>query len=242
MGPWVIPAIMGAVQLGGQLIKGHQDKKRQREMNEYNSPASQMKRYQEAGLNPNLIYGQGTPGNQTAPVPTPDFGRVAEAIPLYNQTRMVDSQVTAQNANAAKALAQTELTKIQQQVAKANPLINGDYLQSLIDSMKMSAQIKAAQSSMEMTKADWFSGAKSWMVDGKETHGPAGALKMETELNLLLQKYDLGKADKAIKAEVLNSKEFQNDILEVQKKFMTDGDITPQHILSFIQLFLMKLL
>lgn len=31
--------------------------------NEYNSPQAQMKRFEEAGLNPNLIYGQGTPGN-----------------------------------------------------------------------------------------------------------------------------------------------------------------------------------
>lgn len=34
--------------------------------NEYNSPASQMSRFMEAGLNPNLIYGQGTPGNATS--------------------------------------------------------------------------------------------------------------------------------------------------------------------------------
>lgn len=31
--------------------------------NEYNTPKAQMERFQEAGLNPNLIYGQGTPGN-----------------------------------------------------------------------------------------------------------------------------------------------------------------------------------
>lgn len=43
----------------------------QREMiqqqNEYNSPAKQMERYKEAGLNPNLIYGNGTSsaGNQS---------------------------------------------------------------------------------------------------------------------------------------------------------------------------------
>ena len=35
-------------------------------MNEYNSPSSQMQRYQEAGLNPNLIYQQGTPGNASS--------------------------------------------------------------------------------------------------------------------------------------------------------------------------------
>lgn len=31
--------------------------------NKYNSPQQQMVRYQQAGLNPHLIYGQGTPGN-----------------------------------------------------------------------------------------------------------------------------------------------------------------------------------
>jgi hypothetical protein len=45
--------------------------------NEYNSPANQMKRFQEAGLNPNLIYGQGNPGNSgnipLADAQTPSF-------------------------------------------------------------------------------------------------------------------------------------------------------------------------
>jgi hypothetical protein len=31
--------------------------------NEYNSPANQMSRFKDAGLNPNLMYGQGSPGN-----------------------------------------------------------------------------------------------------------------------------------------------------------------------------------
>lgn len=39
----------------------------------YNSPAEQMKRFKEAGLNPNLIYGQGNPGNASAP---PDASNV----------------------------------------------------------------------------------------------------------------------------------------------------------------------
>ena len=32
-------------------------------MNDYNSPESQMQRFAAAGLNPNLIYGQGNSGN-----------------------------------------------------------------------------------------------------------------------------------------------------------------------------------
>lgn len=65
-------------------------------MNAYNSPKAQMQRYKEAGLNPNLIYGQGTPGNQTlvgrysAPdvkaAPRVDYlGMVLQALQGYQQ-------------------------------------------------------------------------------------------------------------------------------------------------------------
>lgn len=40
-------------------------------MNEYNSPMAQMARFKEAGLNPNLIYGQ---GSTTSPIATANFG------------------------------------------------------------------------------------------------------------------------------------------------------------------------
>lgn len=43
-----------------------------RMQNDYNSPQAQMKRFQEAGLNPNLIYGQGSSGNAGLP-PVPDY-------------------------------------------------------------------------------------------------------------------------------------------------------------------------
>lgn len=39
--------------------------------NEYNSPQAQMKRFQDAGLNPHLIYSQGNPGNAGS-ISTPD--------------------------------------------------------------------------------------------------------------------------------------------------------------------------
>lgn len=42
--------------------------------NDYNSPAAQMQRFKDAGLNPHLIYGQGSNGNAAA-VSTPDVQR-----------------------------------------------------------------------------------------------------------------------------------------------------------------------
>lgn len=43
--------------------------------NEYNNPQAQMKRLQEAGLNPNLVYGSGgQTGGTASPISTPDRG------------------------------------------------------------------------------------------------------------------------------------------------------------------------
>jgi len=79
----LVPVIMGAVSLISSALAARSQKKanesqiaqaqlgydEQKKMiaqqNAYNSPASQMARYASAGLNPNLIYGQGTPGNQS---------------------------------------------------------------------------------------------------------------------------------------------------------------------------------
>lgn len=50
--------------------------------NEYNSPQAQMRRFQEAGLNPNLIYGQGNSGNAGA-VQTPDIQGTDQRSPEW---------------------------------------------------------------------------------------------------------------------------------------------------------------
>lgn len=40
--------------------------------NSYNSPQAQMMRFQQAGLNPNLVYGQGAGSSNAGSIPTPD--------------------------------------------------------------------------------------------------------------------------------------------------------------------------
>ena len=91
--PWLAPAIAGGASLIGGLFNSGSQRRQNlqsqafsREMyqqqrddginfwnmqNDYNSPQAQMNRFQEAGLNPNLIYGQGNSGNAGA-IPTPD--------------------------------------------------------------------------------------------------------------------------------------------------------------------------
>jgi hypothetical protein len=72
-------------------------------MNEYNSPRAQMARFKEAGLNPNLIYGQQNEGATVRSTdqakwnpesPNFDLGSAASAgLSAYNDTRMRDAQI-----------------------------------------------------------------------------------------------------------------------------------------------------
>lgn len=67
--------------------------------NEYNTPANQMKRYLEAGLNPNLIYSQGNAGNaSSAPEMTAHQGSFAKALGLAQLVLQVKN-MSAQNRN-----------------------------------------------------------------------------------------------------------------------------------------------
>lgn len=209
----------------------------QAEQNEYNSPASQMQRYQEARLNPNLVYGQGTPGNQPSVIPFPSIQptdmsldpALFQAASLANTGRMTSSQVTANKASVGLKEAQTAIAKLQAAVIARNPALNDEGYKAMIDGLVATAALKEAQAKKEGTIADWQNAVSS-----------EGFNKMRKEVELLEQKYDLANADKDIKIQVLKSKAFQNDILEVQKNFMKDGDITPQHIVQFIQMLIMK--
>lgn len=250
-------AIIGAVVAAiGMMVNNSQQKKQQQvnmdmakfqaDANQryldkqlsYNTPANQMSRFQDAGLNPNLIYGQGSPGNQTAPLTFPDIKsadyqkqNIDQLIPLVNQTRLTDAQVGATNAKTQQTYAVTALNKLQAQVIAKNPLLNDDGFKATIEGLKSAAALKSEQVRGQKIQNFVSDASAGWRVD-----------KMYKEVQLLEQRFKLAQLDAPIKAEVLKSKEFQNAILEVQKKFMTDGDVTPQHILQFVQLLLMKAL
>lgn len=92
--------------------------------NEYNSPSAQMQRFKEAGLNPNLIYGQGSNGNATSSpqFESPRFDSVApsynsigagigSAIGLYNNLHLQQKQIEEADARISNYHANTELAK-----------------------------------------------------------------------------------------------------------------------------------
>lgn len=260
LGALASQAITGAANFVGGLIgRKAQEKSNKRMLDyqaalnerylkqqlEYNSPESQMKRYKEAGLNPHLIYGQGTPGNQVAPLQSPslespDYQSLSrEVVDSTMRAGLQAHQVQAIDANTAKAQAQTAVSALQARVLEANPSLNPTGYNAIIDSLKAAAESKMAEATIAKDKALWWKhlsdrGDGTWMRNGWN--------KMEQELKLLEQRFKLGEADQKVKAEILQSKDFQNELQRIQLSWMKDGDITPQHIYQFITMFLMKML
>lgn len=248
--PLLVPLIMAGTQMVSNMIAARQQKKSNLELakfqadaneayidkqNKYNTPANQMARFQEAGLNPNLIYGQGNPGNQSSPAQMPDVGRVdyqsigANLSSVFNQSALAQSQVAALKARTTQTYAATEVNKMQAKLIAANPLLNDEGFKATIQGLVSSAQLKESQNAGQIIKNQVAAASAGHQVS-----------KIFHEVQLLEQKFGLGTQDAAIKAQILKSAEFRNAILEVQKKFMTDAEITPQHIFQFILLLLNK--
>lgn len=84
--------------------------------NEYNSPAAQMKRYTDAGLNPNLIYGQSNeaPAVRSTSADTPD----GKAPDIRTDGILAYQGVQLQQANLDNVRAAIEVSK-QEQLLKA---------------------------------------------------------------------------------------------------------------------------
>lgn len=104
-----------------QLAKYSYEQQRQMiaEQNAYNSPLSQLKRYEEAGLNPNLIYGEGkaSAGNQSeiakynAPnLVAPNVGQIgstlmdAVRLQMAMEQNNADLRIKSEQANNLKLL------------------------------------------------------------------------------------------------------------------------------------------
>ncbi|MDV3668519.1 hypothetical protein CMU39_10850 [Elizabethkingia anophelis] len=124
---------LGAIPIVGGMIEGamnnSSNKKIARENrefslemwnrnNEYNTPLAQMQRLKEAGLNPNLMYGQGTTGNSSAPAkadganPTQYKLNFLEAAQLHQQQKLNEQSIQLQKS-------QTELNHAQAQKVNA---------------------------------------------------------------------------------------------------------------------------
>lgn len=117
------PFVQGAFTLGGIALQAKYNKQLAaiqnqynidmwNRQNEYNSPQAQMQRFSEAGLNPNLIYGQGNSGNATsAPVQVaPEPVRIDRAMQELGRAFNIQNLVTGY-AKMREALADARVAE-----------------------------------------------------------------------------------------------------------------------------------
>lgn len=126
--PWIVSALTAAGSTAASLRQSKKQNEANMEMakysasanqaaidrqNAYNTPKNQMQRFSEAGLNPNLIYGQGNAGNQSGAPQMPSPGMTAglvqmpELLSAYQDFQVKRAQVNQINANAENKRAQT---------------------------------------------------------------------------------------------------------------------------------------
>lgn len=148
--PWAAVA-QAASQIGSSLIQGGQSKRAQgranrwniaqwNRQNEYNSPTAQMERLREAGLNPNLIYGESTSGatghaDRIAPakaaetfgIGKPDFTQFSKITKTKAETNNLRSLNTV---IVQDKMLKQQMTKGQEISNKFAPFLLGTSLQA----------------------------------------------------------------------------------------------------------------
>ncbi|QXP07930.1 MAG: DNA pilot protein [Arizlama microvirus] len=217
-----------------------QQKDIQREQREYDSPESQMSRYQAAGLNPHLIYGSGASAGQAFPI---DSGQIAPARLDAPDASYPDiagnflragnnlSSMGLTNQRIGESQARTALTGLQTDIAKTNPMLSPSVANWVASSLEETARQKAMTSRymLHMNPGDTIADTRMGQL-------------VDAEVQTMVQKLGLNTADLQIKNRILQSKEFENAVKEIQAKWMKDSEITPEHIRQGLMLLLTKML
>lgn len=216
-----------------------QNKKMLAEQLAYDSPEAQMARYKAAGLNPHLIYGSGggSAGNQGSPIqfgqaPNVNMGNVDASIPdiagNFIRAMQAQSQIGLNEARQDQSQAQKALTEIQTEIARTNPMLNPDVANWVSTSMTETARLKSLES-------------RAWLSEHTETGNMHIQDKVHNEVEAMSQRLGLNNADLKIRNKILQSKEFENAIKEIEAKWLKDATVTPEHIRQGLMMLLGKM-
>lgn len=248
--------ITGAMQVGGQLLGQGRQARHNRKLAEfqhqknmellkyqldYNSPKEQMKRFGEAGLNPHLIYGQASSGNWSQSQQYPNIQPTDMSINVPNvlqmatqaeQLELLKTQSDLNRVKAGEGTAKTELIQAQKDLVKANPYLNEGYLKSLVSQMESKAKILQKDAFVAGTLIEYTD------KQGNQALAIPAIIQAEQAAQNLSNSYKLNEADNKIKAEILQSKSFQNDLDKVWNDFLKqpnlDGDTISRMLIMLI--------
>lgn len=126
--------------------------------NQYNTPKAQMERFKQAGLNPNLIYGQGSPGNaaQVAPAKSGYAERKNDLLSFQNLGGLAASAAQASNiekqgqlleAQALNQASQAAYTNEQKKFVGEKAVAEIDKIGAEADNLRMQEKLNEARRS-----------------------------------------------------------------------------------------------
>lgn len=222
-----------------------QNKRLQQEQRMYDTPQQQMARYKAAGLNPHLIYGSGSgssggtfafssPGIAPSRVDAPSAS-YPDIAGSYLQAGQLMAQTDLTQAKAVESGYKSEVLELQAAIAKTNPMLDEDVYKKTVRVLELAAQRK-------ITEEKYLYDISRGEMDKDGTTLIPALRKIQNELDKAAQEIGLNTTDQAIKNKILESKEFENMLKEIQVKWLKDGDMTPQHIYQGILMLLMKMM
>lgn len=117
-------------------------------MNQYNSPANQMKRFTEAGLNPNLIYGSAN--NNVSPVRSSSAGNFSPEPNRVDMSAVTQPLMSIYDVQVKQA--QTDNLKQQLEIAKQDTLLRSAQIAQVVASTAQ-AETSTAQGRFNLGQA-----------------------------------------------------------------------------------------
>jgi len=145
--------------------------------NEYNSPAQQMQRLKEAGLNPNLVYGKGAVGNSASqPAPYQKAKSISRELRPVNMSGPLD--VLAKYHGVRKLNEEANASEMTNRANKSSAYVT--WLDTYDRLKRLKAQTRSAEAKAKLDEALAFTQQQiaGWAGEGFTAQDPLGARRV----------------------------------------------------------------
>lgn len=150
--------------------------------NAYNAPKAQMERFKEAGLNPNLIYGQGTPGNASA---TPLAAQKSGAPEHKLDLQQIYGDAKRLEMNMQQTQQTVENLKTNQELMKTNMELNRELMPHKISSLDSQTDYRKGILEPTIGKINMGIGRDNYLIEAGRRNLSLSEQKSDREERLL---------------------------------------------------------
>lgn len=183
--------------------------------NVYNDPQAQMQRFTNAGLNPNLIYGQGVSG----------AAGNAGAVQGYNKA---EAENVSRGYSGFADIAQIANTSQQTSNLKAQEdNVKADTVNKAIEAINKTTEGERSKFDLDLLKELRETSVDAAKADTERKIQEAAGATIETRIKSKTEQIRINNASKQLQiaAETLNGKQLENKIIKLQKEWRERGII-----------------